>query len=103
MNGGLKLPPSCLSCSSFLKDKESGSIEYKRKENGREIHTLGFCLKCLNNPKRINISEIVRDLSNSRYWNKKDIKLVRKALEEFKKGNMQKSTGPNGTIEYSPK
>ena len=103
MNGGLKLPPSCFSCDSFLKEGNKGSIEYNREKKGKIIHTAPFCLKCLNKPDKINIPEIIKDLIEKGYWKKPEIKLLRKALKNFKKGEMKKKINPDGTTTYYSK
>lgn len=100
MNGGPKLSPSCFSCDSYLEEGNKGSIEYNREKKGRIIHTAPFCLKCLNNPDKINIPEIIKNLTEKGYWEKPEIKLLRKALINFKKGRMRERLNPNGTMTY---
>lgn len=100
MNGGPKSQPSCFSCGVFLKGgKEQGSVEYKRENNGTTIYYISLCRDCLDNPEKIDISKIEKDLR--KYWDKKDIKLVIEALEEFKKGKMRKGKWTDGEIKYN--
>ena len=101
MNGGPKLPPACLSCGSFKKG--NGSIEYKKREGGKKTYGIVMCVNCLNNPDKIDILQIIADLKKSKFWQEKDIKLVRKALELFKKGEMKSRKYPDGKIAYCKK
>ena len=103
MNGGLRSSPSCLSCDSFLKEGNKGSIEYNREKKERIVYTAPFCLECLNKPDKINIPKIIKDLTEKGYWKKPEIKLLRKALRNFKKGNVQKKLNPDKTITYYSK
>ena len=72
---------TCPNCGDSWWWKESGGISYKR--NGNAIYEVMICKKCLQNPVRLSLLRIERDLKKLQ-WDPEDIRLAKTAIITFK-------------------